>query len=128
MGIKDLIITIILAMLGSSGLWAFIQWAITNSRKRKRRAEIVEKLDQHEEEIRQIKAMSLGALYDRAKFLGESYLKKGWWTLNEYEDFKKYIYEPYHNAGGDGTIDKIWLELEKMPIDATGGKKGGKNE
>lgn len=117
---EDLIITVIIAVLGSSGLWAFLQFLITNSRKRKKKEDIVTKLDQHEDEIRQIKAMSLGALYDRAKFLGESYLKRGWWTMNEYEDFKTYIYEPYHKAGGDGTIDKIMQELEKMPIEAGG--------
>lgn len=116
---EEMIITIIIAVVGSSGLWAFLQFLLTNSKKSKRKEDLVAKLDRHESEIKQIKAMSLGALYDRAKFLGESYLKRGWWTLNEYEDYKHYIYQPYHDAGGDGTIDKIMRELEKMPIEAS---------
>lgn len=121
---KDLILAVVLAVIGSSGLWTFIQFLITNSRKHKKQKDIADKLDQHEEEIRQIKAMSLGALYDRAKFLGESYLKRGWWTMDEYEDYIKYIYKPYHGAGGDGTIDRLVHELEKMPIEVAKKKKG----
>lgn len=119
---KDIILAVILASIGSSGLWAFLQFLITNSKKRKKKEDMIQKLDRHEDEITLTKAMTLGVLYDRTKFLGESYIKRGWMTVDEYEDYKKYLYEPYHNAGGDGTIDRIMKELDALPI--TGKKKG----
>lgn len=108
--------------IGGGGLGAIIMFLIKRHDDRKGLEQItkenVEEIKNIKGELELVKAMSLGALYDRAKFLGESYLKRGWWTLGEYEDYKKYIYRPYHAAGGDGTIDKIMMELEKMPIEA----------
>ena len=68
-------------------------------------------------EMKLIKAMSLGALYDRARHLGEKYIEKGFVTMQEYSDWNKYLYQPYHEAGGNGTIDKIKNELDKLPIE-----------
>ncbi len=70
-----------------------------------------------DEEMKLVKAMSLGALYDRARHLGEKYIEKGFVTMQEYSDWHKYLYQPYHEAGGDGTIDKIKKELDKLPIE-----------
>ena len=112
--------------IGSGGIGAFIMFLIKRHDEKKgleaMTKENTKEIQMMKEELADVKAMSLGALYDRAKFLGESYLKKGWWTVNEYEDYKTYLYTPYHKAGGDGTIDKIMLELEKMPIEASGKK------
>ena len=63
-----------------------------------------------------IEAMCLGSLYDRAKFLGEQYIARGVITTDEYEDWLKYLYTPYHEAGGDGTIDRIKAELDRMSM------------
>lgn len=108
--------------VGSGGVGAFIMFLIQRHDNKKGLEALTkqntEDIKNIKEELAVVKSMSLGALYDRAKFLGENYLKRGWWTLNEYEDYKKYIFQPYHEAGGDGTIDKIMIELEKMPIEA----------
>lgn len=63
-----------------------------------------------------IEAMCLGSLYDRAKFLGEQYISRGYITTDEYEDWLKYLYTPYHAGGGDGTIDRIKTELDRMSM------------
>lgn len=108
--------------VGSGGVGALIMFLIQRHDNKKGLEALTkqntEDIKNIKEELAVVKSMSLGALYDRAKFLGETYLKRGWWTLNEYEDYKKYIFQPYHEAGGDGTIDKIMIELEKMPIEA----------
>ncbi len=70
-----------------------------------------------QKESQLVKAMCLGSLYDRTKFLGETYIKRGWITLGEYNDWFKYLYTPYHDAGGDGTVDKIAAEINKLPIE-----------
>lgn len=71
-------------------------------------------VEQNTEDISTIKSemeifssMCLGALYDRTKYLAEFYIKKGNITLNEYNDWLKYLYEPYNKGGGDGTIDDV---------------------
>lgn len=108
--------------VGSGGVGALIMFLIQRHDNKKGLEALTkqntEDIKNIKEELAVVKSMSLGALYDRAKFLGENYLKRGWWTLNEYEDYKKYIFQPYHEAGGDGTIDKIMIELEKMPIES----------
>lgn len=108
--------------VGSGGVGALIMFLIQRHDNKKGLEALTkqntEDIKNIKEELAVVKSMSLGALYDRAKFLGENYLKRGWWTLDEYEDYKKYIFQPYHEAGGDGTIDKIMIELEKMPIEA----------
>lgn len=121
----DLIIAVVIAVLGSSGLWAFLKFLITLKRKKKKKKELADemkdmkdRMDQHEKDLKLVKAMSLGSLYDRAKFLGEAYIKRGHITLQEFADYKKYIYGPYHEGGGDGTIDKIMTEIEELPIEA----------
>lgn len=62
-----------------------------------------------------IKAMCLGSLYDRTKFLAETYIKRGWVSVKEYEDWMHYLYQPYHNGGGDGTIDYLKDKLAELP-------------
>lgn len=72
------------------------------------------------DEMTLIKAMCMGSLYDRTKFLGETYIKRGSITSAEYNDWVKYLYEPYHKGGGDGTIDKIKQEVDKLPLEQGG--------
>ena len=68
-------------------------------------------------EIDLLKRMCLGSLYDRSRHVGEQYIKRGWITMQEYSDWNKYLYKPYKDAGGDGTIDKIADEVNKLPIE-----------
>lgn len=67
-------------------------------------------------DVELIKAMSLGSLYDRTKHLAEKYIKRGSVTLQEYDDWYKYLYNPYHEAGGDGTIDKLKELMDELPM------------
>lgn len=62
-----------------------------------------------------IKAMCLGSLYDRTKFIAETYIKRGWVSVKEYEEWMHYLFTPYHNGGGDGTIDYLKDKLAELP-------------
>ena len=111
---SDIIITIVAAVLGSSGLWAFLQFILQKFANKKEN--IVTKLEQQEKELQLVKAMSLGALYDRALYLGEKHIEHGEISISDYNDYKKYIYEPYHAAGGNGTVDRIMEAIDELPI------------
>ena len=58
----------------------------------------------------------LGMAHDRIVFVGKTYLHRGFLTLDEYEDFMKYLVEPYSEFGGNGLAEKIVNEVKKLPV------------
>ena len=95
----ETIITIVCAVLASSGFWAWMQ-------KR--------------HESKDVKAqVLLGLGHDRIVYLGLKYIERGWITQDEYENLRDYLYEPYRKLGGNGTAEKIMKEVEKLEIKNT---------
>ena len=88
-------LTILASVLASSGFWAFIQ-----SRREKKDAKTL---------------MILGIGYQQIRQIGQEYISRGWITWDEYNEFIKYLYEPYKRMGGDGVADRIKEELSKLP-------------
>jgi hypothetical protein len=91
-----LVATIIASFAASSGFWAWM-----NKRDAQKGATM---------------KLLLGIAHDRIIFLGMSYVDRGWITKDEYEDFLKYLYEPYSEFGGNGLAEKVFLEVQKLPI------------
>ena len=53
-------------------------------------------------------------LYDRIKHLAKSYLSRGYITVEEYEDLKR-MHKVYHDElGGNGFLDDIMKEVNKL--------------
>ena len=53
-------------------------------------------------------------LYDRIKHLAKSYIKRGYITVEEYEDLKR-MHEVYHdNLEGNGFLDAVMDEVRKL--------------
>lgn len=94
----EMIMTIIISVLGSSGLWAFFQ----------RRAETKDAKTQ----------MLLGLGHDRIVNLCEKYIKRGWLSHDEYENLYEYLYKPYKAMGGNGTGERLMEEVKKLPVKA----------
>ena len=92
----DIIVTVFIATLASTGFWSFIQ---SKSNKKSNTDELI-----------------LGLAHDRIVSLGNEYLKRGWISNYEYENFIKYLYNPYKEFGGNGLAEKIKNEVEKLPI------------
>lgn len=103
----EAVVTIVVAVFGSGGLWALLT-AIITSKLEKRRKEQV-----NDEDVR---AMLRGLGHDRICYLGECYVKRGYITKDEYENLVDYLYRPYKGLGGNGTAEKIILEVNKLPI------------
>lgn len=97
------IITIVGSVLASSGFWAYLQ-----SRRDRKNA----KNDTNHAFVDLLK----GLAHDRIVFVGNTYLKRGWLTEDEYEDFVKYLYEPYERVGGNGMARKVMREVENLPL------------
>jgi hypothetical protein len=98
----QMIVTIICAVLASSGFWAFMQ-------KR------YEKNDTRTQ-------MLIGLGHDRIIYLGMHYLERTdedglhYITQDEYENLHDYLYKPYKAMGGNGSAERIMAEIEKLPI------------
>ena len=98
----QLIVSVVIAVIASSGFWAFI-------------SKISEKKD-----IRTQVLIGLG--HDRIMDLGLKYIDRGWITADEYENLYEYLYKPYEKLGGNGSAKRIMDEVKKLKI--ISGKEG----
>ena len=92
----QLIITVLVAVLGSNGLWAFIQSRSTHKSARDR--------------------MILGLGHAEIFRAAEKYIHRGGITLSELDDLEKYLYKPYSDMGGNGTAAAIVQKCRELPI------------
>jgi len=67
---------------------------------------------QHDNNIK----LLMGLAHDKIMVLGIKYVDRGWITTDEYEDLRRYLYEPYVALGGNGTIARIWTAVDMLPI------------
>ena len=95
MSTSQIILTIVTALLASSGLWAFLG----------------KRLERNNSE----RELLVGIGHIELVFFGMQYIERGWITRDEYETMQD-LYEPYVKLGGNGSGTKIMKELEKLPI------------
>ena len=95
----QMVVTIVCAVIASSGFWAFIQ---------------------RKNENKDVKSqMLIGLAHDRIIFLGMKYIERGWISQDEYENLHDYLYKPYEKLGGNGSAQKVMIEVNKIPIHAS---------
>lgn len=90
------IITILVAVISSSGFWAYMQ---RYSQRHDAKTD-----------------MLVGLAHDRIMSLGREYIEKGYIGQEEYENLKVYLYDPYHKLGGNGSAERVMREVENLPI------------
>jgi hypothetical protein len=115
-GIVSSLTTLILALLQR---W----W----SKKDKKEEKTDKKNQDTDSEIRALVIAQKCMMIDRAKALGKSYLQAGEITLDE-KDRLREMYKAYEGLGGNGHLDSVMEEIEKLRV--VGEKDGGdgKNE
>ena len=91
----DNVIKIILAVLASAGFWQVIQ-----TRRTKRTA---------------TERLLLGLAFCEITRSCEAYIERGYITTAEYNELDRYLYQPYAEAGGDGTAAKLMAEVKQLP-------------
>ena len=92
----ELIVTIVCSVMASSGFWAIVQHFINKNDSSSK--------------------LLLGLAHDRIMWLGKSYLKRGYITVEEYENIVTYLYEPYLERGGNGSAKMIMDQVLKLEI------------
>ena len=88
--------TLVLGMIGSTGLWSFVQWLITRKSADK--------------------DLLLGLAHDRILSLCSEYIKRGDITRSEYENLSKYLYKPYIARGGNGVVKHMMEQVDRLPV------------
>lgn len=94
--ILQTIVAVIIAVLGSNGLWAYLQ----SKSKTKSASE----------------RMILGLGHAEIFRLCEKYIHRGAITTEELEDLVRYLYKPYEEMGGNGTAKTLVEQCQKLPI------------
>ena len=92
--------TVAVAVLGSGGFWAILQ-------QRSGAKDINKK-------------MLLGLAHDKLLYLLMKYVNRGSVTADEFENVHKYLYSPYKEMGGNGVVEKLMREVERLPIKEKG--------
>lgn len=96
MGWIELAVSVICAVLASSGMWTFMQ---KRADKKDARTQMI-----------------VGLGHDRIMYLGMRYIDQGYITRDEYENLYEYLYKPYEKLGGNGSAKRIMEEVNKLPI------------
>jgi hypothetical protein len=94
--LKSIVIALLSTILASSGFWAYL-------RQRDRAKHTMSRL-------------IMGLAYDKLMTVGVSYIERGWVTKDEFEDYRKYLYDPYKELGGNGVAERIMGEVANLPI------------
>lgn len=95
-------VAVIISCIGSAGLWSVINLLINRHYK---------KTDDNDVIKRALK----GLLYTDCIAWGEKYTAQGFIDTQDFNEYLRYHYEPYKALGGDGTIDRLMGELQKLP-------------
>lgn len=90
------IAALIIGALSSSGLWAYMQHRDTKTSQTNR--------------------LLQGLAYEKIISLGMAYIERGWITNDEYNDFRRYLYEPYRALGGNGVTERIMAAVTDLPL------------
>lgn len=105
---KDILLAIICALVTSSGFWA-LMWKQIDKKDNKSK-------------------LLIGLGHDRIMTLGIRYIERGYITTDEYENLNKYLYQPYKEAGGNGSATRVMDEVNKLPIHEVSFNRSDLNE
>lgn len=92
----EVLITIAGSVLTSSGLWSWILY------KAKRNDTGL--------------LMTRGMAHYRIIEEGQKFIERGWITHEEYDDFMKYLGNPYLESGSNGLAQKMINDISALPL------------
>ena len=108
-----------------AGLFGVVTWLLNRKAQKEDRAADRKQADcaargREIKELReQIDALIVAereSFYDRIKYLAKSHIKRGWISVEDYEDLKR-MHQVYHdpkNLNGNGFLDGLMAEVEEL--------------
>lgn len=90
------ILVAVISVTASSGFWA---WVLRRSDRNSAKTQ-----------------MMMGLAYIELMTLGGNYTRRGYNTRVEYEDLRKYFYEPYKALGGNGAAERMMEQVNALPF------------
>ena len=84
------------SVMASSGFWAYL-----SARERSRNAAT---------------RLLMGLAYNRIMIVAMAHIEQGWISKDEYEELRKYLYEPYLALGGNGMAERVMTEVSQLPL------------
>lgn len=69
-----------------------------------------------DEERKMYIKLIMGLAHSKIVQLGITYMERGWITKDEYDDLQRYLFTPYHELGGNGTVERIMRAVERLPF------------
>lgn len=105
------------------GLFALAQWRLNRKAQKEDRAADKEvsncaargrEISQLQEAVNHLIVADRTLLYDRIKHLAKTYIKRGYITVEEYEDLKR-MHKVYHDdLNGNGFLDYLMEDVDKL--------------
>lgn len=92
----SILVAVIVTLLASSGFWTYLA-----NRREKNSATT---------------KLLMGLAHDKLVTNGMRAIKKGYIYTEEYEDLRKYLYDPYIELGGNGIVERVMAEVSKLPL------------
>lgn len=108
-----------------AGLFALIQWRLNRKAHKEDKAADQKVADcaARGKEISDLRGLVHGLIiaeresfYDRIKHLAKSYIRKGWISVEDYEDLKR-MHSVYHDPdklNGNGFLDALMSEVDHL--------------
>lgn len=87
---------VVTTFIASSGFWTYM---IKRTEKRSATTKLL-----------------MGLAYDKISYLGMKHIRAGYIYGEDYDDFRRYLYEPYKELGGNGTAERIMNEVSHLPL------------
>lgn len=124
----ELLIDLLKSAFGAgivAGLFGIVQWRLNRKAQKEDKAAEREavscaargrEIKQLQQTVNALIVADRTILYDRIKHLAKSYIKRGYITVEEYEDLKR-MHKVYHDdLEGNGFLDAIMEEVSKLEI------------
>lgn len=90
-----ILLTAVCSIIASSGFWSWIQHKTTLTSATER--------------------MIKGLAHERIVCVGNRYIRRGWISTEEFDDFMIYLYDPYVAMGGNGAAQRVFAAINKLP-------------
>lgn len=94
--VLQIIVTALTAILASTGFWAYIN-------RKKSNSSLTRKL-------------LIGLAHDRLVTMSLRYIRRGYITQEEHENLTVFLSEPYFQIGGNGSVARLIVEVNKLPF------------